>query len=340
MSTTRNTGWRAIERHPWDASALGPMRDWPASLRGAVDLMLALPCPASVLWGRELVLIPNRPFASLWPGPRAPLGCEAVAAWPQEWPGGDHVWSAVRGGDTVTRMMESGRSLVFSALRGEDGDVAGILVIIGSLCDDVEVRRSRVHHERRNAVAWVRSIAKRTALTSVDVDDFLMHLDGRVDVFSRVDSAMLLYSGGIPLASLVASELLAAGAQEDEALKYDGPDVMIDARAARTVALALHELATNAVKFGALGIEGGRIAVRWRVDDGRDGRRLIFEWIEDGLPAAPQLTHRGFGFEVLERTVVYEFGAETVITAEAGGIHVTIDADWTRLQPTAGGGSA
>ena len=88
-----------------------------------------------------------------------------------------------------------------------------------------------------------------------------------------------------------------------------GPEIRLRARSAETLALAVHELATNAVKYGALSIPDGRIAVTWRAEDRGSVPWLVLDWAEDGVPD-PMPGRRGFGTELLEQTLPYELKAE------------------------------
>src|SRR5690606_27193023 len=122
-------------------------------------------------------------------------------------------------------------------------------------------------------------------------EDYAMHLEGRIDAFARVQAATTRdLEGGADLAGMVAEELLAAAAHEGEQLTIAGPPVRLSARAATTLGLAIHELATNSVKYGALA-QDGRVAVTWDVD----AEHLHLRWRESGLasPLAPP-TRRGF----------------------------------------------
>jgi two-component system CheB/CheR fusion protein len=101
--------------------------------------------------------------------------------------------------------------------------------------------------------------------------------------------------------------------------------VRLRAKAADSIGLAIHELATNAIKYGALSGDGGHIDVNWRIE-GTDGdRRLKLEWRESGVRiAAVAPRRRGFGSELIERTLRYELDAETELEFTPGGVRCTI----------------
>jgi two-component sensor histidine kinase len=106
----------------------------------------------------------------------------------------------------------------------------------------------------------------------------------------------------------------------------DGPAVPLPAGAAQALGLALHELATNAVKYGALAQPAGRLAITWRIEP-RDGeRRAVLDWKESGvaMPPAGQQRRYGYGRELIERALPYQLGAETSLRFEPDGVRCTM----------------
>jgi two-component system CheB/CheR fusion protein len=186
---------------------------------------------------------------------------------------------------------------------------------------------AELQHRVRNTLAVVRSIARRTAATSETVEDYAMHLEGRIDAFARVQAAVTRNPiGGIDLESLVAAELLAYGAHEGkQVVSIKGPNTSLQPKAAETLGLAIHELATNAVKHGALSAERGRVEVAWRFGEADGEARLVFDWNETGVKLSTNGPRRqGFGTELLERTLAYELGAVTKLAFEPRGLRCTI----------------
>ncbi|GJD79443.1 hypothetical protein GCM10007886_02240 [Methylobacterium gregans] len=182
---------------------------------------------------------------------------------------------------------------------------------------------SELQHRVRNTLATVRAIARRSAETSESVEDYAMHLEGRLNAVSRVQSAIIRNPiGGLSLPLLVADELFAYHAHEGEDFTIAGPPVVVPARAAERLALALHELATNAVKFGALAQqERGSIAIAWTVEDREKGPVLILDWTEGGLSLAGVEPRRsGFGMDVLQRMLPHDLKAEVVVAFCSDGL--------------------
>ena len=187
---------------------------------------------------------------------------------------------------------------------------------------------AELQHRVRNTLAVVKSITSRTADTSKSVDQMSAHLVGRLDAFARVQSAVTRNpEAGIDLAMIVMDELAAHAIHEGEHLSIKGPSLKLLPKAAESISLAVHELATNAVKHGPFGGNGGRLAVSWRIEqaDGHD-RRMHFEWSERGLDGELSIPKRqGFGMELLTRALPYDLGATTDMKFDKGGITFRMD---------------
>jgi two-component sensor histidine kinase len=127
---------------------------------------------------------------------------------------------------------------------------------------------------------------------------------------------------GAPIAEIIRLEFEAFSGR----VKAVGPDVMLHPRAAQTFALLIHELATNAIKYGSLSQPSGRIAINWSIEATDAEARFKFQWRErDGPPAAPP-THRGFGRILIENVVAEDFHAQPRISYAPEGLSYEIDA--------------
>jgi two-component system CheB/CheR fusion protein len=195
---------------------------------------------------------------------------------------------------------------------------------------DVQGQHSAVtpsfQHQVRNLLAVVRSIARRTAETSQSVEEYAMKFDGRLSAYART-LAMLARNpeDGVELEYMLAEELLAAQAHDGEQVGISGPSMRLQPKAAETMGLVMHELATNAIRHGALGQAGGRVSVAWRIDKDASGGALVFDWVESPgrkLMALP--TRRGFGVEMLEETLPFELNARSELHFESTGFRCRI----------------
>jgi PAS domain S-box-containing protein len=183
-----------------------------------------------------------------------------------------------------------------------------------------------VHHRAKNALAVAQAAMRLTRADSKE--EFTRAVEGRVAALARAHT--LLSEGdwsGADLRPLVAGELapfLAPGPGGTRAT-IEGPEVTLAAGAAQPLAMALHELATNAIKHGALSRPGGRLTVEWRVEAA--GTWLCLDWREEGGPAvAPPAPGRrcGFGSRVLEATIRAQLGGSILQDWRAEGLRCRI----------------
>ncbi|RVU14650.1 CheR family methyltransferase [Methylobacterium oryzihabitans] len=188
---------------------------------------------------------------------------------------------------------------------------------------------AELQHRTRNLIAVVRSIAEQTMTASDSLDAFRDQFNDRLTALSRVQG--LLSRAGehpITLRGLIRSELDALGAAEmEDRIVLEGPDVSLRKASVQTFTLALHELATNARKYGALASPNGRLTVTWRIDaTEQERRRLILEWIEEGITRDVDAPVRhGYGRELIERALPYALDARTRYTLGEDTVHCSID---------------
>ncbi|WFU20853.1 CheR family methyltransferase [Bradyrhizobium sp. CB1717] len=221
--------------------------------------------------------------------------------------------------------------------RSIDNFIAGVVITfidVTAITRAEERQRlllAELQHRVRNTLGVVRSIARRSAETSSTVEEYAAHLDGRLNAFARTQALVTRDpEGGVDLEYLVIEELLAYNAHEGEQVRASGPAVRFKPKAAETFALAIHELATNALKYGALSQPGGRLEISWRIDGAVELPQLLFEWRERGGPAVTPPPRKGFGTELLERTLAFELKGQTTMSFNASGLMCLIAIPLTR----------
>jgi len=199
-----------------------------------------------------------------------------------------------------------------------------------------QVLVAELQHRTRNLLAVVQSLVRRTAAGSGSLEDFLDRIGERLDALARVQSLLGQRSEGtrVTVADIVRAELAAHvefGAEgPDGRVSVEGPeDVGLRAANVQTFALALHELATNAIKYGALAYPEGRLAVCWRLQSENDERRLVLEWRESNVPVVPAegapSIGGGYGRQLIERALPYQLRARTSYRFTRDGLHCLID---------------
>ena len=185
------------------------------------------------------------------------------------------------------------------------------------------VLMAELQHRTRNLLAVVGAIAERT----LDRGLALAEYGARLAALGRVQG---LLSGSkqdwsVPVAEIVRAELDAHGVGLDGRARVEGPAVELPSDKVQAVALALHELATNAVKYGALAQASGQLSVIWRVEGSGDDARLVIDWRESGvsMPGGPP-THRGYGTELITVALPYQLDAETALEFAPDGVRCRV----------------
>ncbi len=231
-------------------------------------------------------------------------------------------------------------------LRGDDGGAvewfgtASDIDDLTRLQDRQQVLLHELQHRVRNILALVRSVALRTARTSEDVQGYARTLEGRINAMARTQNVLTSAPDAtIALSTILRDEIEANGGEIGGAVTLSGPDVILSGKAAESLTLALHELSTNAAKYGALATPEGRLAVTWTVEAGPAGEAVALVWQESAVPR-PVPGRRGFGSELVENVVPYELGGTGKLEFGSDGIRCLLGLPVTadiRLAPSGTG---
>jgi PAS domain S-box-containing protein len=193
---------------------------------------------------------------------------------------------------------------------------------------------AELQHRTRNLIAVVRSIAGKTLAGSFSLADFGVRFDARLEALGRVNGMLSRLEEGsrITFDELIRAELSAHGVlgdgEQEARVVLEGPTgIRLRSATVQTLALALHELATNALKYGALSVPGGRLYLRWGSVRGEAGeRRLRVVWQESGVPPPADCSpRRGYGRELIEQALPYQLRARTSYEIGPDGVRCEID---------------
>jgi two-component system, chemotaxis family, CheB/CheR fusion protein len=181
---------------------------------------------------------------------------------------------------------------------------------------------AELQHRTRNLLAVVQSVAQQTLGKGGSLDGFTARLAALGRVQSLVGGAM---EDHIDLGEIVHLELQAVGAADGK-VSISGPQVRLGFELVQTLGLALHELATNAVKYGALKVETGRIDISWTIrGHEQDGPVLALDWLETGVPCLSPPTRSGFGRELIEKALRFTLRAKTKLSFGLDGVSCHIE---------------
>ncbi len=174
-------------------------------------------------------------------------------------------------------------------------------------------------HRSKNLLALVHAVVRMTRAETVD--EYADAVAGRVEALTRVHSLLADRRWlNAELNSLVSEELAPYHADGDRRVLIEGPSLVLAPEGAQSIAMVVHELATNAVKHGALSRPGGRVTVQWEIECGE----LIFRWSESGGPPAGQPEHKGLGSRLISRSVADQLGGKVRFDWRSEGLRCII----------------
>ncbi|MHC2021149.1 sensor histidine kinase [Methylobacterium sp. CM6247] len=179
-----------------------------------------------------------------------------------------------------------------------------------------------LHHRVKNTLATVQGLLGATARSTKDVDTFYQSFSDRIVSLGKTHNLLTEdYWQTAPLRELLQNELGHYNDGTANRITLEGPPVELAADLAVPTGMAIHELTTNATKYGALSLPSGRVTVSWSVDQ-RDAERVLeLRWTESGGPLVKAPERKGFGSTLLQRVLAQQCNADVDITYEAEGLH-------------------
>ncbi|HET6469329.1 MAG TPA: PAS domain S-box protein [Geminicoccaceae bacterium] len=244
--------------------------------------------------------------------------------------------------DTVRRRKDGTLveiSLTVSPVRDATGRIVGASKIARDISERRAAERHRqlllseLDHRVRNTLAVVQAIALQTMRPGRDPERAKADFLGRLHALAETHT--LLSQGGWLAVGLRA----VAAAQLDkfsDRVDIVGDEVHLTPRASLTLGMVLYELASNALKHGALGTPQGRVEIAWRVEAGTEPAMLHVRWRESGGPAVPQPRHQGLGRTLIERSVGHELGGRAELVFAPGGLSCDL---WLPVATTVAAGA-
>ena len=216
---------------------------------------------------------------------------------------------------------------------GLDGTLVGGSLIIRDITAQTQ-REAHIRflmreltHRSKNLLAVIQAMARQSLSLLTSPEEFVVRFSERLsglagshDLLSTDDWA------GASLVQLIHSQLQHYGDLFGTRIILQGPDLILRPEAAQNIGIALHELSTNAAKFGALSVGGGTVTVSWAiVPDDKNGRRMHMCWQERGGPPVKGPSHKGFGHMVMDRITGQALGGTSQAQFEPTGVCWTLD---------------
>ena len=184
-----------------------------------------------------------------------------------------------------------------------------------------------LQHRVKNMMAVIQSLCRQTMRQSETKEEFEELFSARLSSYSK--SIDLLVAGNwqsLEIADLICSQLAAFGTLDGKRIAATGPKLRISTHGAHSLGLAIHELATNAVKYGSLSVPQGRVNITWSVFETNTGRRFHLAWQEADGPTVSQPVRRGFGSRIIQDLCAAALSGSTNYEFLPDGVRWSIDA--------------
>jgi len=323
----------------WSGSCLGPPETWPQSLRVTVRLVLNSGHPMFIWWGPELIQFYNDSYRATMGPERHPsaLGARGRECWDEIWdiigPQIDHVMT----GKGATWHVDQLVPVTRHGRRGDvwwtysygpidlDGQVGGVLVVCNDVTSEHRAREAldlanhELQHRVKNTLAVLSAVAAQT-FRDPSSKPALEIYQGRLAAFGRAhDLLTATHWIEAPLHDVVQTALAPYRTGEGR-IEVSGPPTIVRSRQALSLSLAIHELATNALKYGALSGPAGRILITWEIADLDAEPHFAFTWQETGGPAVSPPSDTGFGSRLITRVLKDDFNGNVELSYEAAGL--------------------
>ena len=226
-------------------------------------------------------------------------------------PDGEQRWVALRARAIVkagqpTRVIGTVRDI---SLRKQQQERIGFLM-------------QELTHRSKNALAVVQAIARQTSAKAASLPEFQKSFEARLNGMAQSLDLLVRHDWtAIDIKDLIKSQLQHHLDARQDKISFEGPQIWLKPEAAQNIGLALHELSTNAAKYGALSGEAGRIAIGWKIDVDAAGSDVFkMHWRESGGPAVETPKTRGFGHAVIHRVVKAALAGESDLQFDPEGL--------------------
>lgn len=239
----------------------------------------------------------------------------------------------------VTRAPSNTRTCICAAAvtRGADGQAARVSIVMIDITDrkqaeDRQLLLAReVDHRARNALAVVQSIVRLTRADNQP--SYVRAIEGRIHALAQAHTLLSESRWqGADLSRIVGEELAPYKAGEGSRVSVSGPPVILSPEKAQNIALAVHELATNSAKYGALSVAAGTLDVTWE----SVGGVLALRWQEAGGPPVRAPSSQGFGTRIMNASIKHQIGGHVDWDWRPNGLHCTIQIPEASRKPAKG----
>ena len=323
----------------WSKTGIGTPDTWPQSLRVTVRLVLTSGHPMFIWWGPELIQFYNDAYRATMGPERHPsaLGARGRECWEEIWdiigPQIDYVLAgkgATWNEDRLVPVTRHGRredvwwTYSFGPIDLE-GKVGGVLVVCKDVTSEHRAREAlhlineELKHRVKNTLAVLGAVAAQT-FRDQSSKAALEKYQGRLAAFARAHDLLTSANWAeAPLYDVIVTALAPYRTGEGRFI-VSGPRLVVKSRQALALSLAIHELATNAIKYGALSNADGHVSITWLTENGDAAPNFVFIWREAGGPAAMEPSTAGFGSRLIGRVLQDDFDGTVEMSYQSTGL--------------------
>lgn len=334
---------RVVAELDWSTTPLGPIADWPIALKTMVEVTLNSAFPQAVIWGPHFTTIHNDAFLPILGRKPLAIGRSFADIWAEAWSEiGPIAEKAYAGQSTYIenyplRINRNGYeetayfTFCYSPLRDDQGNFVGMVDTVVETTDTVrakqtqDVLRRELVHRVKNTMAVTTAVVSASMRHATNLVEAKETIGRRIEALASAQNLISASDDGAALQDVV-TNALAPHLDGERRATISGPEAQLTSEQAIGMSLAIYELATNALKYGALSAEGGSVVIDWNVDDGNIFR---FDWRESGGPTVATPSRTGFGSRLNNQIVASYFhgSAETIYRPE--GLHFQLKGSLT-----------
>ena len=352
----------AILAFDWAQTSVGPLESWPVSLKAVVQMAVQSRQPICLFWGRERNLMYNDAYAPfLGQREAAALGQKFEMIWSDIWADIEPIVAVALSGEgtwsdemplTLRRNgydEETYWSFSYSPLYDDAGEVAGMINIASDSTATVLTRRAlkasvdaaqrelehraeldaqqriiqrEMAHRIKNILSMTMAVVSQTLRHTVDIKEANEVIGQRITALAEAQDVLTnAQSSNADMRALV-EQAMKPHQNGKARVEIEGPPILVPSQHALGVALAIHELATNAVKYGALSGDAGVVSLRWSVDSSGS---FALEWREQGGPPVTTPARTGFGSRLMHRIVPSYFAGAGQTHYHPDGVHYVLN---------------
>jgi two-component sensor histidine kinase len=339
LTWTKSRMGRIVAEFDWSKNPLGPIESWPTSLKTIVDVTLSSKFPQAVIWGPEFITIHNDAFLPILGNKPLAIGRSFADVWAEAWSDiGPIAEKAYAGEPTYIENFPlrirrknfeelAHFTFCYSPVRDDEGKIAGMVDTVIETTDTVrakqiqDVLRRELVHRVKNTMAVTNAVVSASMRHATNLAEARETITRRIDALGKAQNLISGSEDGVLLHDVVVNALTPHLDSDDRAT-ISGPAAELTSEQATGMSLAIYELATNALKYGALSVEQGHVAIRWTIDE---EKALRFEWRESGGPVVSVPSRTGFGSRLNNQIVASYFHGRAETAYQPEGLHFELN---------------